>query len=128
MKVVMFSALRTGSLQLPPTPQKYSSRDRVDPGAIVQLEELRQWKIPMAQSGIESATFQLNQLRHCVPQPKYSLVFTSVNNGHDQESSAFSLFNGHTRTYYCKSAFPRFISVKFLSFEYTDETSKGPRK
>jgi len=60
MKVVRLSTLRTGRLY---TKEMFlvliSIRGWVDPRAIVRPDRLRQWKFPMALSGIEPGTFRL---------------------------------------------------------------------
>jgi hypothetical protein len=67
----------------PPLPQKLflvliSVRSWVNPRAVVRLEGLYQWKIPVTPSGIDPATFWLvAQLSHRVP-PSALYTFISI--------------------------------------------------
>jgi hypothetical protein len=73
MRVVRLSNLRTGRLYSKEIfVVLISVKPRVDRRAIVLLEELFEWKIPVTPSGIDSATIRLvaqslNQLQHRVP-------------------------------------------------------------
>jgi hypothetical protein len=75
MKVVGFSALRTGRLYPPGNiPGTHFCQRLSQPQDIVRPEGLCQWKIPMTPSGIELATFRL--VAQCLNQRRYRVPLT----------------------------------------------------